>query len=182
VLVAAAELFSQRGWAGTGMRDVARQAGVSVETVYVTFGSKPELFQAAFDRAIVGDDRPVAVAERPEFEAMTRGTLDDRARASARMMISVHVHTAGLQRALREAAVAERDLAGLLNENEERRRADIQRALELAGGHRPSPTVRDGLWALTSFEVFELLVSRSGWSERRYEAWLADTIARVTGE
>ena len=33
VASAAARLFGERGWAATGMREVARAAGVSVETV-----------------------------------------------------------------------------------------------------------------------------------------------------
>src|SRR6185437_12392475 len=40
VISAAAHLFAERGWAATGMRDVAGAAGVSIETVYANFKSK----------------------------------------------------------------------------------------------------------------------------------------------
>jgi len=40
IIAAASRLFAEKGWSGTGMRDVARAAQVSVETVYANFGSK----------------------------------------------------------------------------------------------------------------------------------------------
>ena len=49
VVDAALLLFAERGWAGTGMRDVAREAGVSVETVYANFRSKSDLLMAAIN-------------------------------------------------------------------------------------------------------------------------------------
>jgi AcrR family transcriptional regulator len=179
VLEAARILFSERGWTGTGMRDVAARAGVSVETVYATFGSKTDLLQTALDVGIVGDDQPIPLAERDEFAALSKWALKERRRAVARMMSSIHCRTGGLQRALREAAASDRVLAGLLRENEEHRRADVERGASLVNGRRPSPTTRDGLWALMSFEVYELLVERSGWSSRRYEGWLADALGRL---
>ncbi|MGH3179671.1 MAG: TetR/AcrR family transcriptional regulator, partial [Streptosporangiaceae bacterium] len=40
-------------------REVARAAGVSVETVYASFRSKGDLLLAAIDVAVVGDAAPV---------------------------------------------------------------------------------------------------------------------------
>jgi len=74
VVAAAARLFGERGWAGTGMRDVARAAGVSVETVYASFRSKADLLLAAIDVAVVGDAAPVPLDQRPEFAALGSGT------------------------------------------------------------------------------------------------------------
>ena len=64
VQATAAALFSEKGWAATGMRDVATAAGVSVETVYASFGSKADLLMAALDMAVVGDALPVPLAGR----------------------------------------------------------------------------------------------------------------------
>ena len=79
----ATELFTTKGWAGTGMRDVARGAGVAVETLYSHYSSKRKLFDAVVDQAVVGDDAPVAVADRPEFLAIGRGTRAERIAAAA---------------------------------------------------------------------------------------------------
>ncbi len=47
VLEAAAELFLEQGYIGTSMDQVARNAGVSKQTVYSHFSSKDQLFSAA---------------------------------------------------------------------------------------------------------------------------------------
>ena len=54
IIAAASRVFSERGWMATNVRDVAREAGVSVETLYSSFGSKAELLKVALDVAIVG--------------------------------------------------------------------------------------------------------------------------------
>jgi AcrR family transcriptional regulator len=179
VLEAAVALFGERGWAGTGMRDVARAAGVSVETVYATFGSKPDLLIAALDLAVVGDAQPLALQERPEFAAMGRGTLPERARAAATLAREVNERTAGVGRALREGAAADEQLAQRLAQGERNRRADVAKAARLVAGRPVGRAESDGIWAVVSVEVFQLLVERAGWSTRRYEQWLAETIARL---
>jgi AcrR family transcriptional regulator len=54
VLAAATALFGDRGWSATGMRDVANEAGVAVETVYANFRTKAELLLAAIDVGVLG--------------------------------------------------------------------------------------------------------------------------------
>ena len=179
VLDAAIRLFGENGWAGTGMRDVARVAGVAVETVYSNFGSKPELLLAALDVAVVGDIQPVPLGERPEFAALGRGSLSARARAAARLIREINERSSGIGRALREAAAGDAELAKRLTEGEERRRINVDQGAHLIAGRPITDTERDGLWAVVSMEVYQLLVDRTGWSATRYEEWLADTIGRL---
>ena len=179
VLDAAIRLFGENGWAGTGMRDVSRVAGVSVETVYSNFGSKPELLLAAVDVAVVGDLAPVPLADRPEFAALGRGPLSARTRAAARLVRQIHERTSGIGRALREAAAGDAALAKRLAEMEDRRRLNVDEGARLVAGGPITDTTRDGLWAVLGMEVYQLLVDRAGWSAARYEDWLADTIGRL---
>ena len=51
ILDAAAELFVAGGFAGTSVAAIAGRAGVSAETVYQAFGSKPALLDALVRRA-----------------------------------------------------------------------------------------------------------------------------------
>lgn len=52
-IVAAAEnLFASRGFHGTGMRDIARAAGVSIGAIYHHFKSKDELLLAIIQREV----------------------------------------------------------------------------------------------------------------------------------
>ena len=179
MLDAAIRLFAENGWAGTGMRDVARVAGVAVETVYSNFGSKPELLLAAIDVAVVGDIQPIPLGERPEFAALGEGPLSARVRAAARLNREVHERTYGIGKALREAAAGDTELAKRLSEAEARRRMNIEQGAHLVAGRPITDTARDGLWAVLSMEVYQLLVDRAGWSAERYEDWIADTIGRL---
>lgn len=179
VLDAATRLFGENGWASTGMRDVARAAGVSVETVYSNFGSKPDLLLAALDVAVVGDDQPIPLGERPEFTALAQGSMAARARAAARLVREIHERTYGIGKALREGAAGDADLARRLDEGEERRRFNVDQGARLVAGRPVSPIERDGLWALLGMEVYQLLVERAGWSAAQYEEWLGDAIGRL---
>ena len=179
VLEAATRLFGAKGWAGTGMRDVAKAAGVAVETVYATFGSKTDLLLAAIDVAVVGDAEPVALSDRTEFAGLGRGSRAARARAAAHLVRDINERLAGIGRAFREAAVGDDGLARRLDEAEERRRGNVAEAAELVAGRPVTDTERDGLWAVVSLEVHQLLVERTGWSGEGYESWLADAIERL---
>ena len=49
-------------------------------------------------------------------------------------------------------------------------------ALRLRAGIGPEEAL-DVLWALTSYELFRLLVRDCGWRPDRYEAWLTEMLA-----
>jgi AcrR family transcriptional regulator len=179
ILAAATELFATQGWAGTAMRDIADAAGVSVETVYSSQGSKIALLLAAVDAAVVGDLEDVGLADRPEFAAVASGSRGDRAAALAALGAGIQRRTVGLHLALREAAAADAVAADRLAELEERRRADIGQALALVAGRPVTDEERDGLWAITGAEVYDALTRRSGWTEHDFQTWAADVIVRL---
>jgi AcrR family transcriptional regulator len=181
VLAAAGALFSEKGWAATGVRDVATAAGVSVETVYSNFGSKADLLLAALEVAVVGDPQPVALAERAEFTDLGVGTLAQRAAAAARLVTGAHVRTAGMYLALYEAAAADRGLAERMREGEQRRRVSLEQGMSLVAGRPVTPRERDGLWAIAGVEVYRLLTEISGWTRKEYQTWLAGVFARLLG-
>jgi AcrR family transcriptional regulator len=179
VIGAATELFTTGGWAATGMRDVARDAGVSVETVYSHFPSKRKLLDAVIDHAVMGDSEPVAVAQRPEFVAMGQGRRHDRIAASASIVAGINRRTARFAQLIREAATSDEEIAEVLRATRERQRSDVEAGVALVLGRAPDDDERDGTWAIVSPEVYLLLVEQSGWTVDRYERWLAETLARV---
>lgn len=172
LLAAATDLFTTRGWANTGMRDIARQAGVATETIYSHFSSKAELLQRAIDIAVVGDDAAIPVARRPEFADMGTGTRPERIAAAARLVTGIHARTDGFAKVLREAAPTDESIAEVLRATRERQRVDVGAGMTLVLGRPPTPEELDTTWALLSVEVYLLLVEESGWSAARYEAWL----------
>jgi AcrR family transcriptional regulator len=182
VLAAASRLFDERGWAATGMRDVARAAGVAVETVYAGFRSKSELLSAALDVALVGDADAAPLDQRPAFVALGSGTRKERITAAAALVTAVHQRTAGLDLALREAAISDAKLAEHLRECEENRRANTENGMSLVAGRVLTPVERDGLWAVLSVEVYRLLTRLSGWKPEEYKAWAVDSVDRLLDE
>ena len=179
LLDAASLLFTTSGWTGTGMRDVAAEAGVATETVYAHFPSKRDLLQAVVDLAVVGDDHPIALAERAEFAAIGQGPRKERINAAARLLTRVHVRTAAFAKVLREAANNDQEIAALLEATRERQRRDVTAAVELIIGGEVGETDRDGVWALTSPEIFLLLVESSGWTVDQYQAWMSGMLERA---
>jgi AcrR family transcriptional regulator len=179
LLAAAHRLFVSQGWGGTGMRDVAAEAGVATETLYAYFSSKRVLLKAVVDTAVVGDDRPVAVAERPEFAAIGRGRHGERTAAAARLLCSIYQRTAALAKVIREAAAGDDEIADELRATRDRQRRDVAAAAGLIMGRAATPAETDGLWALTSPEIYLLLVEESGWTPHQYEAWMAEALERL---
>lgn len=178
VLQAATDLFSERGWAAS-VRDIAGAAGVSVETVYVHFGSKVDLLNQVVDVAVVGDDDPVALVDRAEFAALSRGSRRERAVAAAAFNTAINQRTTPVLRALREAAAVEPVLALRLQSLRESQRQTVHLALATVAGHEVTTTDADGLWALSTQDVYELLVGSAGWSPAQYERWLAQAISTL---
>ena len=179
VLAAATSLFADRGWSSTGMRDIAKAAGVAVETVYANFGSKTDLLLTAIDVGVVGDTEPVPLSQRPDFAALGVGTIDDRITAAARMLTGINQRTWGLRRALNEAAGSEPELAAKLHALERRRRDDIGQGVAIALGRPVEEDLLDGLWVVMSADVYCLLTQVGGRPADDYERWLASTIRRL---
>lgn len=179
VLAAATSLFADRGWSATGIRDIAREAGVAVETVYANFRSKTELLLAAIDVGVVGDVEPVPLSQRPEFAALGVGSFADRVAAAARLLTGINQRTWGLRRALSEAAVGEPQLAAKLDELESRRRDNIRQGVEAVVGRPVDNDALDGLWVVLGADAFHLLTGVGGRSVQAYERWLATMIRRL---
>jgi len=176
---AASRLFTTRGWAASGMRDVADEAGVAIETVYSHFASKRALLQAVIDVAVVGDEQSLALADRDEFAALGRGRRRERIAAAAALVRSVHERTARFAMVLREAAPSDEQIAEHLAATRARQRTDVEAGAALIMGRPPTRVETDELWALLSPELYILLVNETSWTPAAYESWAARTLDRV---
>ena len=184
VLDAAADLFAERGYLGSTVADVARRAGVSVQTVYNAVGGKPELLKVAYDRAIAGDDEPVPMSERPQVQAMiaatdARSALGHYARLGRDIAERSHrvVGVAYAQVAAGDAALAD-FTATLDHERLVGARATARHLATRFGlpDGVDETQAADVLWAATAPELATRLVTARGWDWDRYESWLAATL------
>ncbi len=181
VLGAATELFSTSGWSGTTLTAIAAKAGVAVETVYSGFGSKKALLRAAMDVAVVGDTEPVPLAEREEFQRLSRGPTKERLRAAVALATEINVRTAGIWRAIAEAATADEEVEAWRRELERNRRVDLERGLAQVLGRSVEEPILEIIWALTGPDVYWKLVIDAGMTRKTYEECLAEAITRLTG-
>lgn len=187
ILAAAGSLFRQRGYAGTQMPAIAAEAGVVVETIYRTFGSKAGLFKAVIESAVAGGSTraDVPVEERPAIRAVIEET-DPRRQLElyAATQPGIHRRSGPLLRALFGAATSDPALRKLSDEVEAQRRAGQGRMAGLLaerGALRPGLTVEEAgdiVWTLCSLAVHDLFVIESGWTSERYQQWLARALAR----
>src|SRR2546423_6222271 len=70
ILAAGSGLFREKGYAAASMPEVAKGAGVAVQTVYKAFANKATLLKAVFDVTVAGDDEDVPIAGRDFIAAI----------------------------------------------------------------------------------------------------------------
>jgi AcrR family transcriptional regulator len=179
IVTAATELFIEKGWAGTSMRAIAQRAGVAVETLYASAGSKADLLKLALDIGVVGDDEPIPLAERDAFLAIGADDLDVACRASAAMLSGYYPRVASLLRVATDAAGSDTELASVVALIRDEERRSWTEGIALALGHQPTRTLVDSCRAMFSTDAFLLLTQTSGWTLERYRNWLADALAQV---
>jgi AcrR family transcriptional regulator len=163
------------------MKDVARLAGVSVETVYAQ-GSKAALLLAVVDRTLAGDDEPVPLRDRPEARAVLDET--DARERFARLgdVVATWLGPAlPVLTAFRNAAATDPALAAAYAEYEQRRLADLSGLVEGLSLRPGLTTARavDVLWTLLGTDVAALLVDGRGWTVEAYADWLVDSLERL---
>ena len=179
VLRAAVRCFGTTGWAGTTLAAIADDAGVSVETIYNGFGSKKGLLEAARDFSIVGDAAPIPFAERPEFHAMGKGTLDERIARAASVVAEIHDRSAGLWAAIMEAASTDEEVDLHRRAQEEGRRDVLVQALTLVLGKDPDEQLVNICWVLYGPETYLKLVHDAGFSRGEYEDFFVEATTRL---
>ncbi|MGY1632575.1 TetR/AcrR family transcriptional regulator [Geodermatophilus sp. SYSU D01186] len=183
VLDAAGSCFLRQGYAATTMKDVAAAAGVSVQTVFGV-GSKASLLLACVDRAVVGDDQEIPLAQRDLFVRLL--SAPDRAGklAAAREMAGHYVpQTVPMIRVFADAAAGDAEIGTAWAEYERRRLQD-DRALIASF----EPWLRAGLdvdraadvfWGVFSHAPAVALIWERGWTVEEYADFLVDAVERL---
>jgi AcrR family transcriptional regulator len=181
ILDAARRLFAQQGYAATAVRPIAEHAGVAVQTLYSTFGSKQGLLLALVD---------AVRAQAQSQELGDRIVAADDPREMVRLAAQIRRRTLELGgdvvATFREGAAGDPEVAAAYEEAHRRTREGIGRfcaRLEAVGALRAGLTHQravDQVAAMFSAEIYEELTGhRSGWSPDEYERWLGERLAEI---
>ena len=181
IVQAATRLFVRDGYLATTMAAIALEAGVAVQSLYLRFGSKLGILAAALDVAVVGDDEPLPVLERPWVRDLAEAPDGPRAvRLFVAQLGQILRRTYPLYAVVQAAAAGE---AGELLRENKRQRYEGVRAIATLLGNKPGFAAglsvdagADLLYALASEEHYGLLVVERGWSVEAWEAWCADAL------
>ncbi len=184
VIHAARELFERNGFRATTLAAIASYAGVSIEGIYKSFGSKAALAKSVFDLVIAGDDDPVPIAARPEADAV-RAEPDAHTKVElfAAGLARRQARSSSVQLLIRDGRHVDASLEPVWDKLSEESLAGattLARHLSRTGNVQPGldeNTVRDVLWNYFAIDHYERLVLHRNWSHARYTQWLSEAIA-----
>lgn len=184
IVQAAHRLFTANGYVATTVQAVADEAEVAVQTVYAVFGNKRELLRQVLEETIVGGGMTDGPMESPTLAAIA-SEADPRRRVEMDAAWSAEIsrRVAPLMKTLREASSVDPDFAATMAQITAQRRAEMKAGAKVLAGSDglkvPLEQAVATMYALYNPEVYTALTVDFGWSDRRYERWLADTVYRT---
>lgn len=181
ILDAAQARLLRDGFAGTTIGAVAADVGVSVDTIYKAYGSKPGLVRAIYETALAGEGR-VHAEVRSDALQTTEPDPHEIMRGIGRLVTEVAPRAAPIMLLVSEAAAADPAMASLeaeLDDQRLERMTHNARTLKRAGHLRDDLTVEHAgviMWTFTSPDLYKLLVLRRGWSIERFAAFTTSAL------
>lgn len=182
ITAAATTLFVRDGFLTTTMAAIAAEAGVAVQTLYLSFGNKTAILRAAFDEAIAGDDDPVPLSDREWFRDMLANPDGVAALTSFVDNASAVMARVGALYSVIVAAAADPEVAELLANNKRERQAGfavVVKALSARKGFPTDLSIADATtvaYSVQSEETYLLMVRERGWSVEQWHDWVLRTL------
>ena len=183
ILDAASELFLDRGYARTTMKDMADLAGVARDTVHAVFGSKAGVLAALIDLRLVPDGSVPNVTQRPDALAI-RDEVDQRRQIE--LFATFITGLTGIRpifEILRTASAVEPEMATVFKTMDRFRLKNMRTYAKWIARRGPLrvSTKRAGeiIWALASPDVGRMLRDELGWTQAQHAHWLSETLIRT---
>jgi len=186
ILDAAERLMLERGYIAASIAAIAAEAGVVVQTIYNSVGSKADILAAVLERG-AAEPQSAAGAARDDQGPVPRAAVGPRSatdiiRLLVDWCVETNVRTAALRRVVGQAAGIDADVARL--ELRESARL-LHNFSETATSLRDRRALRSDLsdheaaaaiWALGHPQVYRSLVLDLDWSVGAYREWLGNTL------
>ena len=182
IVEAAHALFLKRGYHATSIGAVAAQAGVAVQTIYNSVGSKRDLLSRVLDYAAAGERAPTPVPafmrDQAEREPDPRRIIDQLVefwRGGMERIVPVF-------RVIRQAAALDPEVAALERQRAEQRLRNYgiaARILAERGALHQGLSADDAaaiIFSLGHPDQYHFLVHEHGWPVKRWAEWVRSSL------
>ena len=182
IVEAAHALFLKRGYHATSIGAVAAQAGVAVQTIYNSVGSKRDLLSRVLDYAAAGERAPTSVPafmrDQAEREPDPRRIIDQLVefwRGGMERIVPVF-------RVIRQAAALDPEVAALERQRAEQRLRNYgiaARILAERGALHQGLSADDAaaiIFSLGHPDQYHFLVHEHGWPVKRWAEWVRSAL------
>ena len=177
ILASAERLFAEQGYATVTMEAIAREAEISLATLYLHFPGRVAVIGALAEEI-------VAAPELSVEQVIRAATPIEQMRVAARGMRQLNERSWLITDILRSQRGNDPEMARLWTLWLERHLDAMRRgaaALAQRDGLRPGLSIEeaaDVFYALAGTEVYRALVQERGWSSEHYERWLFEAGCR----
>jgi AcrR family transcriptional regulator len=188
LLRAAEEEFTERDYTAATVARIAARAGVTVQTLYLAWGSKRALLRAYLEAALAGSDETSYPQAQPDMiTEVLKDTLDDPHAIVGQ--ISVLYRQIAERAALgwqlyRDAAGSDPEIAADWRALQALRHQTFTTLIT----RLPARSLRPGLtraaavdtaWAIASPDTYDLLVRNRGYSLDQYQKWVTTSLTTL---
>ncbi|GAB2994724.1 TetR/AcrR family transcriptional regulator [Amycolatopsis acidiphila] len=182
VVESAVEVFSEHGYHGATFAQIAKRAGVSVETVQ-KHGPKTALLWAAVEVASFGAEGQIDFFDTDRGTAMLQLDAPDAfATFVGELVLAINVPVAGVWTAVTAAAHGDREVRGVLAERLTSIRTQVKNILRTVAERGwlrtdvPFDDLVEALCVITSVESYVRYVRMDGKSHEQYKAFVTRTV------
>ena len=167
---------------GATLGEIAREAGVAVQTIYNSIGSKRDVLSKVLDYAAAGEHAPTPaptfVLAQAEQEPDSRKSLDQL----VDFWLESRPRTAPFYKLLRQAAAVEDEMAELERTRAEQRLRSYRSGASLfakRGALRDGLSLDDAaalIYATGHPDVYRFLVIEGQWTADQWATWVRSTL------
>ena len=180
IIEAAHQMFTSRGFHGATVDAIAKQAGVSPQTIYFTFSNKVKLISAVIDAAVMGPEETT-----PQEQAWWKEMLDE---PDPTRSLQIFIRGAGpafarastISDVLAAAARTDEEVREIFDHHESLRREGFGQVLDslaTKGGLRPDvPRDRllDIFLVVYGDATYHQFTTQMGWPPEDVMDWLCE--------
>lgn len=175
---ASRRFFVDRGYVATTIGDIADEAGVAVQTIYNTVGTKADVLSLVLDTVVAGSQPAGSVAVFMRQRTAAAASVDQVLQVLVDWFTEVHPRTCDVFAVVRDAAAVDPQIAELRRRRERQRFDNYHLAAE-AIADRGVPgqawSIADlaaAIWSVAHPDTYVFLTRDAGWDLTRYRDWI----------